>query len=165
MSILDRIKAGTRHRTVVRWPGTDSEVTLRILSKDELHEATFCAHRRFLSEKVPVELHTIETFKDEETVQILFRALSGVGEEAAKPLAPGVDAFRASVTAEELSALAGLYEDFQREVSPCLDCISEEAFQTFLSELKKKPDAIISSVSDIAFAKRLLRSLVAQPAT
>jgi len=163
MNIIDRIKAGCRNNVVVRWPGTDSEITLRVLSKAELHEATFAAHHRFVYSKVSVEAHTIETFKDEETVQILYRALSGVGDETGKPLAASVDKFRANVSSEEISELAQRYEQLQDECSPSMEAMSDEQFDAFLNDLKKKPEPIISSVSSIDFARRLLRSLVAPP--
>lgn len=163
--ILERIKAGTKNRTTIRWPGSESEVTLRVLSKDELHQATFQAHHHFKRQDIPVATHTIETFKDEETIQILYRALRGTGEEADKPLSSSIDSFRALVSMDEISELADAYEAFQNECSPSMEKMSGDEFERLLAELKKKPEMIVSSVSSIGTLRRLLLSLAAPQAS
>lgn len=160
MSLLDTIREGIRNKTEIRWPGTEQTVFLRILSKGELHEATFAATRRFKAQAIEVAFYTVETFKDEETVQILYRALS---DSEGKPLDSTVDLFRSKVTTDELTELAKAYQDFESEVSPNIDLMSASDFDKFLEDLKKKPDAMLGCVHSTAFARRLLRSLVAPP--
>jgi hypothetical protein len=137
-------------------------VTLRILSKGELQEATFAATRRFKAQDIEVAFYTVEAFKDEETMQILYRALS---DSDGNPVKSSVDQFRAAVFTDELTELAKAYQDFEAEVSPSLDQMNEADFDKFLADLKKKPDAMLGCVHSTAFAKRLVRSLVDQPPT
>jgi len=160
VSLLDTIKAGISNKTTVLWPGSDVPIQVRVLSKAEIQEATFAAQRRFQSEKIEKDFTTIETLKDEETIQILWRAYSD-GE--GKPLTATVDVFRKTVNTDEVTALARAYQEFEQEVSPNFDAMDEETFKQFLEDLKKKPEETIGCVPSIALAKRLLRSLVVPP--
>ena len=160
MSTLDTIRAGIRNTTTLRWPGTENLVRVRILAKSEIQAATFAARRLFDDAKIAVDLSTVETFKDEETIQILFRALSD--NETGKPLAANIDVFRSQITTDELSELVRLYQLFEQDVSPNMDHMSDEEFSSFLADLKKKPDETVGSISSTPFARRLLRSLVSQ---
>lgn len=162
--ILERIRAGIRNHEVILWPGTKVKVKVRILSRGEMQEAVFAAHNHFRQQEIPVDTHLVESFEDEKTVQILFRALEGVeGDEAGKPVGSDVNVFRATVTREELNELAMAYELLEQECAPNPDRMPEDQFNAFVEGLKKKPDEMLSSVRSIAFARRLLRSLVAPP--
>lgn len=158
---LEAIRAGIRNSTTIVWPGTESPIRLRVLSKASLQDSTFAARRWFEDSKIVVDLVTIEAFKDEETIQILYRSLSD--SETSKPLSSSVDVFRSSVTTDELSELAKAYQAFEAEVSPNVDAMTDEEVEKFLRRLKKKPDETIDSVTSIAFARRLLRFSVSQP--
>lgn len=159
MNFVDRIKNAQSLKKESRWPGTDEVIFLHILGKDKLEEALFAADKRFRAQNVPVEMHTIEAFKDEETVQILYRAIT---DAEGKPPASSIDTFRPLLTAEVQTALANQYTALETETSPNIDRMDDEAFAAFAAELKKNPDAILSSVSNGALLKRLVRSLVAE---
>lgn len=158
---LEAIKAGINNKISILWPGTEHSITMRILSDDEIKAATFNARHWFEKSKISIDFVTIETFKGEETVRMLFAALSD--SETGKPLCSSVDVFRSSVTRDEISALVAAYEQFEREVSPNAETMTDEEVSKLLATLKKKPEETLGSVSSIATAKRLLRSLVAQP--
>jgi len=158
-SLVDRIRAGTKNRSEICWPGTDASVWIRVLSKSEIQDATFAADQRFRVAGVPVEAHTIETYKDEETLQILYRSLS---DEAGKPVTNSVDAFRILVTTDVQTELAKAYRAHEDEVSPSLEKMSAEDFDVFVKGLRKNAEATIGCVSNIVTARKLLRSLVAQ---
>jgi len=158
-SIAERIQAGTNARAEIRWPGTDVPVWIRVLSKPEIQEATFAADKHFRAEGVPVEAHTIEAYKDEETIRILYRALS---DESGKPITATLSSFKVLVTTDVQNKLAEDYRAHELEVSPNLEAMSDEDFVVFMEGLRKNAEATIGCVSSIATARRLLRSLVAQ---
>lgn len=165
-TLLERVRAGTKNNQVITWPGSKVRVRLRILSRGELQEAVFAAQSHFKASDVVVDLTMVEAFEDEKTVQVLFRALEGVeGDEQGKAICSDIDVFRNTVTRDELSELAQAYEILEQECSPNPETMPAEQFETFLDTLKKKPDEMISSVRNIAFARRLLRSLASPPQT
>jgi hypothetical protein len=161
MSSLDKIRAGIRNHQVVAWPGTSSKVKIRVLSRGELQEAVFAAENWFRTSEIPVTVQLVEEFEAEKTTQILFRALSSVEDD--KPLCSDIDVFRSTIPRSEQSALAELYELLEEECSPNPDSMPDKQFDEFVQTLKKKPDEMIGSVRSIAFARRLLRSLVSPP--
>lgn len=165
MDELEKIKQGAKLFTLIPWPGTEHQVRVRVLFKDELQQAMFKAHGHFQANEIPQDrLHTLEDFGDERTTQILYRALSiAEGDDAGKPLAKSIEAFRRRVTRNELTVLANQYAAWEEEVSPNTDRMSDEEIADFVEDLKKKPDETIGFVSNIAFARRLLRFMAAPP--
>lgn len=161
---LEAIKQGIRNKRTILWPGTEHSVDLRILSDDEIKKATFAA-RSWIEKtnSTPIDFVTLETFKGEETVQMLYLALSDA--ENNKPLCSTIAVFRASLTRDEISSLVLAYTEFEKEVSPNPDAMTDEEVAKLLATLKKKPEETLGSVSSIAIAKRLLRSLVSPPAS
>lgn len=160
---LEAIKRGIKNSKLVVWPGTSVQVVMRILSKDEAQEAFFAAEQRFAREKITVQWHNLEEFQEERAIQQLFRALRDTDGEA--PLATSAEMFRALVTTNDINSLAGAYSEFEAEVGGNLEMATDEEIDLLLSELKKKPEQVLGTVSNIGTLKRLLRSLVAQQAT
>ena len=165
MSLVDRVYAGKNNFRLIVWPGSSLRVKMRILSRGEILEAQKAAHEHFkLLEISPDELHNVEPFEDEKTVQILYRCLaSAEGEDEGKPVADGIDSFRMSLNRLDQNALVNEYELLEDECAPNVDRMSEKQLEAFIDTLKKKPDETLSSVRDIGFARRLLRSLVGPP--
>lgn len=160
MMLLETIKAGIRNSTSIRFPGTDTVMRLRILSPDEKQNAQFATERRFIAEKCPAALHTLGAYEEEKSIQMLFMALSTAdGKES---VASSVNSFRALLTTDELDALIKMYEAFEQEINPGLDGASEEQIEALVRDVKKKPDEVLGSVSSIAVARRLLRTMVSQ---
>lgn len=157
-NFLLRIKQGAANTVQVRWPGREELVTMRVASKQDLADAHFAAEARFKSRDVLVMGHNHLDFTDEKNVQTLYRVLSVDG----KPVTTSVDSFRALITQDELDVLSDAYVEFERENSPNFDHLTDDQVADLMAELKKKPDEIIGSVSSIAIARRLLRTMAAQ---
>lgn len=159
LSLVERIRAAQRLTKTIRWPGTDEAVTLRVLGKDDQQAATFAADKRFVAAGVGIAVHTVDAYRDEETIQVLFRALT---DAEGKPVGGGVDVFRALCTTDVLTALSREYRAFESEVSPDPDRLDDEGLKRLEEELKKKPDEILGSVSNTDVLRRLARSLASQ---
>lgn len=160
---LEAIKRGIKNSKVLVWPGTTAEVVMRILSKQEAQEAFFAAEQRFQREKLPVQWHNMDAFQEECAIQQLFRALRDVDGNG--PLATSIEVFRALVSNADVAKLFSIYSEFEAEVGGNLEMASDEEIDLLLSELKKKPEQVLGTVSNTGTLKRLLRSLVAQQAT
>jgi len=156
--LISRIRAGTTNHQVIIWPGTETRVKLRILSRGEFQDAVFSATRYFEAARVEVLPHTAENFEEEKVIQLLYRSLSDLENN---PVASDVDAFRMSINKSEVDELAASYAILEQDLSPSSERMPKEEYDRFLEALKKKPEEIISSVRNIAFARRLLRSMVA----
>lgn len=161
-SLLDRIRAGTKNHDIIVWPGSQTRVKIRILSRGEFQDAVFSATRYFESARVEVLPHTLENFEEEKIVQLLYRAISDL---EGNPVASDVDGFRMAITKAEVDELALAYSLLEEELSPSSDRMPKEEFERFLETLKKKPEETISSVRSIAFARRLLRSMASPSET
>jgi len=159
-SLIDRIRAGIKTKSELLWPGSEDVVYIRVLSKAELQEASFAAAARFRAKNADIAVYNVDVYKDEETIQILWRALS---DADGRPIGANVDAFRALLTTDVQTELAAAYAAHETENSPDPERMSDEDYARLEAELKKKPEAIIGSVSNIVVARRLLRSLVSPP--
>lgn len=160
-SFLEKIKMGKDAKRTVLWPGTDVQVEMRILSRDEIQSAQFAAQELFRKNGIELGFSILDEYQDEVTTQQLYRSLSN--PENGTPLASTISQFRQNVTREEISELASAYSEMEEEYSPNHDKMSEDQFKAFYEKLKKKPQEMLSNVSSIAFAKRLVITLVENP--
>lgn len=159
MSLLAKLKAGTRNTKTIKFPGTEEKIVLRILSEAERQEALLVAEQHFKAKKVEINLATSDIFEAENTLQLLYRAIS---DPDGNPIIKTVDEFRSNITRDEKDLLTEAYLDFEQESSPSPARMSAEKFESLLSDLKKNPEIIIGSVSSLGIARRLITSLVNQ---
>lgn len=137
-SLLEKIKAGKRNVAIIKFPGTDQDVGVVVLSNAEIQEALFDTERRFRSHEIEIKASTVEAYSDEETTQVLFRALRDP-QDPSRPFAASVDELRAGLTRAEKNALVAAYNDHELDVSPGAD-MEEQDFYVLFEDLKKKPD-------------------------
>lgn len=163
MSLIEKLKAGKRNVKIIKFPGTDQNVMLQVLSNAETQEAVFASERRFKAEDIVVDKTTLDAYQDERTTQILFRALRDP-QDAKKAFAASADELRASLTKDEKDILVTELDAFQDECSPNIVKISDEEFDTLWESLKKSPETVSSFLSS-AMLKRLLLYLASRPAT
>lgn len=161
MSLLEKIKAGTGNKKTIKFPGTDQDVALKVLSTSEIQEADFATERLFKKESIDTSMSTVDAYEDEKTTQLLFRALRDPEDES-KNLAKDIDEFRKQITRDEKDILVEAYVAFEKECSPSPDNMTEEEMETLMDELKKRPEEIAGGVLNISIARRLIISLVNQ---
>jgi hypothetical protein len=159
-SLLSRIKLGTANTRLVKWPGTDQLVTLRILSLQERQEAAFATERHFKTSGVDVNLATASTYEEEQATQTLYRALRDPAVNA--PVAKTISEFRAAVTREEKGALIDEYLAFERDCAPSPENLTADEFDKFLTEVKKNAAEMLSASYSTSMLKKLCTSLVSQ---
>lgn len=159
--LLQKLKSGTDNIKIIDWPGTDQKVALKILSQQELQDASFAAERLFKSQKVETNLMTANDYEQEKVVQILYRALRDP-ERTSEPICGSVSTFRCNITSKELDILSGHYVAFETECSPSPDRLSSDEFDKLLSEVKKTPDSAIGTITNIYTLRRLITSMVNQ---
>jgi len=154
MSLLEKLKAGTKNEKRVKFPGTETEVDIRLLSDSDLQAAHFAAERLFRKEDIGYHVGTVDAYESEKTTQILFRALED--PETGKPVAANIDAMRKLITRDEKDFLVGEYAALEAECSPAVE--SEAELAALVEDVKKNPDSA-GSVSSISMLRRLSTSL------
>ncbi|MBN2427106.1 MAG: hypothetical protein JXK94_02090 [Deltaproteobacteria bacterium] len=160
MSLLERLKAGIKNTKNIPFPGTDQEVTLRVLSNAELQEAHFAAERHFKKAEIEPGMTTIDAYEDEKTTQILFRALRDP-EEPANGIASSASEFRGLLNRQEKDALVDEYTAFEMECSPRTEDMTEQEIGSLIEDVKKNPQTL-GSVSNITTARKLIAFLVSR---
>jgi len=163
MSLIEKLKLGTRNKKLIKWPGDDTEVLMRILSEHERMEAMFSAERLFKTEKIEPTLTTADQFDTEKCVQILYRAIRDPATE--EPIATSITEFRKSITREDMRMLISEYTVFEQDCSPSPSNLSEEEFDKILRDIKKNPETLSSSNLSSSMLKKLIITLASQPVT
>jgi hypothetical protein len=153
-SLLERLKAGTKNTKTVKFPGTEEDVVIRILSEADRVEAHFAAERYFQAAKIEVSGTTVEAYEAEKTLQMIYRAINDM--EGSR-LARTVDDFRKGLSRPEKDFLVDEYLALEAECVPG----DGEDLDSLVETLKKSPEEI-SSIGSIFTARRLITSLVNQ---
>jgi hypothetical protein len=161
-NFLQKLKLGTNNVKMIDWPGTDTKVTLRILSQQQLQEALFDSERLFKVSKIETNLMTAQAYQEEESTQILYRSLRDP-INLDEPIAPNITEFRKALTVNEKKILIDEYRSFDAECNPSPDNLSEEDFDRLVADLKKKPEETVSNILSLSIAKRLLLITASAP--
>jgi hypothetical protein len=159
-NLLSRIKLGTANTKMVKWPGSEELVSLRILSLQERQEAGFATERHFKTSGIDLNMATAPDYDEEKAVQMLWRALRDPNGNV--PLCKSIGEFRCALTREDKTTLIDEYLTFERDCAPSPDNLTEDEFDQFVSELKKTPDEILSGNYSTSMLKKLCRSLASQ---
>jgi hypothetical protein len=160
-SLLAKLKAGKRNTNTIKFPGTDSDVALRILTEAERQESVFAAENHFKKKKIEYSVATSDEMEMETDTQILFRALRNP-DNLSKSLAGSADELRGMIEENEKQILISQYIAFEQECSPNPKQLDAEELDSLIEGVKKNPEMIIGSVSNIVIARQLITILVKQ---
>jgi hypothetical protein len=158
--LLQKIKLGTNNVKLIKWPSSDQEVLIRVLSQQEMQEAVFATERLFKKENIEVNLITSDEYDNEKATQVLYRAIKDPTDN--KSICANITEFRASLTKEEKLYLIQEYLTFEKDCSPRPDNMSSEEFDKFLAEVKKNPSLINSSSLSCATLRSCITTLASQ---
>jgi len=156
-NMLAKLKAGIKNRKTIKFPGTDQDVVLRVLSEAELQDAALAADQHFKAKKVDIGFSTADELEAEQTLQVIYRSIK---DASGNPIVDSVDEFRNLITSEEKSILTENYQSLEQECSPRE--MSAKKFDDLLENVKKNPEMTVGSVSNITTARRLIICLVSQ---
>jgi hypothetical protein len=158
MSLLESLKAGKDNLKIVKFPGTDHKVAIRVLSNKEIQEAEFATAQLFKKEGIEYGPAVVEVYEKEKTLRLLHSALRDP-EDPSTPFAANVEELRALTTAAEKEALVDEYMNHQEECAPDLDEMSGEEFSELLDKVKKRPEETALNISSIDLLRRLVVSM------
>lgn len=159
-NILEKLKAGVRNTKIVKWPGTDIDVQMRIPNENDHHQASLTADRTYKSADIKVGVENIDNYEAEKTNQTLYRILSL--PETNEPLAPTITEFRQLLTKDIRDILVEELNAFEQECSPNPNTMSDEEFDALYLNIKKNAPQTISNVTNIFCARKLITTLAAE---
>ena len=132
--LLERLKAGTNNRKTIRFPGSDMDVTISVLSEAQRQEAHFETEQYFKRKSIETSMVTIDAYEAEKSLRMVYKALSdGEGE----PLARTIERFRGLLTVDEKNTLVDEYLAFEKDCSAGYG-LSEGEIDAILDDVKKK---------------------------
>jgi hypothetical protein len=158
--LLERLKAGRANFTTCKLSGDgfdapENTITIRLLTSQDVLEATLAADRVFSEAEVPVSLQNIKDYEAEKDTQRLYRACA---DGDGKPLAANISEFRRLLTVAAKEKLIDRYNELEAECNPSLDTMTDAELDTLVEAVKKNP-ALLSKVSSIGTLRRLSRCL------
>lgn len=144
LSKLAQLKSGKRPLKVVKWPGTDTDVGIRVPTEAEWERARFDAWKTLEAASPrgidPDRARGGVLFTREATTRALFYALIDPASPTVQaPFCASIEDLKAHATAEDLAILFRELADFTNEMDPDLD--TEEgriAAQELFDEIEKK---------------------------
>lgn len=162
-SLIEKLKLGIDNPPkIIKWPGSDVQVALKIISEQARMEASFATERLFKSERIDSNLMTADQYETEKVIQILFRALR-CPDDLDKPVFPSITDFRKALTREDMRILIAEYTGFESECSPSPENLSPEEFDKLLLEVKKNAATTTSNISSMSTLRKVIISLVDLP--
>jgi hypothetical protein len=159
--LLAKLRLGTANTKLIKWPGCEEYVGLKILSQQQQQDGAFAAERWFEGHKISIHLGSADEYDSEKASQMLWRALVDP-KDMKTPVFDTVDKFRESVTREDKSYLIEEYMTFEKDCSPSPDNMKPEEFDAFLSEVKKTPEEILSKCTSSNTLKRCITTMASQ---
>lgn len=158
-TLLEKLKAGTSNQKVIKWPGTECNVSIRVLNEQDQIEATMATDAIYTAANVKVSFENSDAYDAEKNNQLLFRAL--MDPLTKKPITSTMEQFRQLLSTGVRAVLIDEVFSWQEECSPSPD-LAPDKYDTLLEAVKKNAEAVFMMPLNISLAKRLIRSLVAE---
>ena len=162
-----RLRAARTLRRKVRFPGTDIEIAIQVLSAAEQAESEVAALEAVraigIDDGKPGPNH-LDLIGFHVTKQTLARALYETDRPDAPRLFASADDLEGAITTDELHALGALYTDARQALDPRPEELPSELLEEFIEAAKKKAETHWRVLVS-AWPRSWLLSLVDQHAT
>ena len=156
-NLLMKLKAGSKVYKDIQWPGTDdATIRMRILNDGDYLAATLASDKIMGS----VTMANASRYNAELETQLLYRSITD--PESGKSLGVITD-FRLLISPEIKADLIDELDALHVENSPNPEVLSDEEFDKLFESVKKKPEEVVSSVSNINTLRKLVKYLVPAP--
>lgn len=168
MGLLEKLKAGKKNIKIIKFPGTDEDIGITVLTEAETQDAVFAAERFFKESGIEVSATTIGAYQSELNTQILLRCLVDPSKKKKDGTYEGffkdTKEFKSLLAKEAKDILVEEYNGFESECSPSPLKMTDDEFDRLFDELKKSPQTVGSSLS-LKTLKGLIIYLAVRPAT
>jgi hypothetical protein len=158
--LLARLKAG---RAAVGQVTVDGVTFgLRLLTEQDYLAAQIATEAAMREAGMELSVSTAEAFEAEKSSQLLVRAL--IDPANSQPVAETAQALREATYRDQQASLVNAYLAHEKTFSPSERTLTDDELSALLEEVKKNPETMLSSVSNIDTLKRLITVLVSPPA-
>jgi hypothetical protein len=157
--LLETIKAGTRNYVERALPGTDVNIRIRVLTNQDILEASMAADDVWRISGNGVSMQNIKVYEAEKDIQHLYRACTDLD---GKPLAPNITQFRRLLTVLDKEWLIEQYNALDAECNPSVDTMTDDDFDALVEAVKKNPDTALKPLN-ISTLRRLALFLASAP--
>lgn len=132
MSLLQKIKSGKKNYKIIKFPGTDENVAIVLLSSDETTMAKLKADEFNKKNNITDEIYLDKSIQE----YIIFYALRDP-EDLNKKVAESIDELKQSITVNDLAYLMIEYTNLSNETNPLINSLTEEMFEELKKTLEK----------------------------
>lgn len=164
MNLIEVLKAGKKHIKTLKFPGTEFEVGLCVLTDGEVQDAVFSTEQRFKEKGIEITATTLATYNRELNTQMLFRALVDPLKQRPdgtyEPIFKKVDELRLA-TADQKNELIEEYNAFEAQCSPSPVKMTDDEFDALFEDIKKNP--LTGNDLSLQTARRLILYLASRP--
>ncbi|MFA5751120.1 MAG: hypothetical protein WC898_02410 [Candidatus Paceibacterota bacterium] len=157
MSFLTELKAGTDHKKVIKYPGTEKTIEIHLLSEFDEQNAEFAASALFQLKNIAVGMHNIDLYQSEITLQKLFLACRDTDGKTS--LASSIEEFKQNLLPHDRNVLVEEFFSLSDRYNPSVESMSQTDFDVFVADVKKKPQQTIGNISNLTLLKRLALAL------
>ena len=159
MSLLEKLKLGSKNTKLIDWPGTNEKVRMRIANEYDMSVATVEADRFFKERTIGTP--NLQAYLDYKIAYRLYLMLEDPATNN-KPIAPTFNEFYPLLTEDIKDDLESERIVFQEECSPDPELLTDSQIDAQLKELKKNFDLVIRDICNINIERQLLKCLVSR---
>lgn len=153
MDLLQKLKAGTDNHVIVKWPGTDDEVKIRVATEREYSLASLETDRTFKGR--PIGLENAQAYSNYLESRILYTVASD--PENGTPIGTFKE-FEALLTTDVKTAIDTIHDDLRDNCCPDPEKLTDKELKASIESQKKKLD--LSNIYSMYIAKQHITSLV-----
>lgn len=140
-SPLALARRGKETPTLHKWPNTDLDVAIIVLTGDEVEACHVAAFKRFVEEhgikpEAVSSIALIDAHQDEVYLQLLHRACRDP-KDLARTFAQDADDLRANTTIDERRLVVGYYQAHAEVYNPEPSSLTDEEVEAVLAAAKK----------------------------
>lgn len=161
MNLAGILEGKDRITKIIKFPGTEHDISMQILTIGEDSAAQYAGEKYFKDLGIKndhIGLHA--TYLEERTWQRLWRVFRNVTN--GDPLTASVEDFKKHLTVSVATILINTYEVFEMDMSPNPINLTDDELTATMELLKKKPEAMSGDNYSTNTQKQVITSLAKQ---
>ena len=155
--LLAKIMAGAQNHKIIKWPGQENLVKIRVATENDQSIATLEADKKFKDRSIGIA--NAQAYLDYKMSWLLYLVVSNPDDD--KPLGQFI-AFEKMLTPGVKEALDNEQDELQIECSPSPDKMTETELQAWFEEAKKNTEQAIFHIGNMSTAKQAITYTVSR---
>ena len=156
--LLTRLFKGAKNTKQTVWPGTEEKIYIRVATEKDFDDATSECDTKY-KDRSGMWAYNAATYDAEKANRILHKVITSDGEKAR---IGSFDQFQVLLTPEVRDSLEDQWNSFQDECSPDPDAMSDDVFESLITEVKKKPEEAVQGIFSLFVLRKVSAYLAKQ---